>query len=66
VDGAATRRYGARSLVLETQWRTSAGQIRVLDFMPPRHGAPTIIRIVEGLLASIRGPDGRMILTACS
>jgi GH15 family glucan-1,4-alpha-glucosidase len=48
-DGEATRRYRDGSLVLETQWHTSAGRIRMLDFMPPRHGAPTIVRIVEGL-----------------
>jgi GH15 family glucan-1,4-alpha-glucosidase len=49
VDGVPTRRYGPGSLVLETKWRTSVGQIRVLDFMPPRRGAPTLVRIVEGL-----------------
>src|SRR5262249_55442538 len=47
-DGEATRQYRDGSPVLETQWHTSAGRIRVLDFMPPRHGAPTIVRIVEG------------------
>jgi GH15 family glucan-1,4-alpha-glucosidase len=48
-SGEATRRYYNGSLVLETEWSTAAGRIRVLDFMPPREGAPTIVRIVEGL-----------------
>jgi GH15 family glucan-1,4-alpha-glucosidase len=48
-EGEATRHYREGSLVLETQWRTSSGRIRVLDFMPPRREAPTIVRIVEGL-----------------
>ncbi|MER6526609.1 glycoside hydrolase family 15 protein [Streptomyces sp. NPDC001508] len=45
----AERRYRGDSLVLESMWRTSAGSVRVLDFMPPRDGAPQVIRIVEGL-----------------
>ncbi|MFJ3019405.1 glycoside hydrolase family 15 protein [Streptomyces tendae] len=46
---AAGRRYVGDSLVLESLWRTPAGSVRVLDFMPPREGAPQVIRIVEGL-----------------
>ncbi|MFH9087101.1 glycoside hydrolase family 15 protein [Streptomyces sp. NPDC017673] len=45
----AERRYRGDSLVLESVWRTSAGSVRVLDFMPPRDGTPQVIRIVEGL-----------------
>jgi GH15 family glucan-1,4-alpha-glucosidase len=47
--GVATRRYRAGSLVLETEWETGEGKIRVIDFMPPRREAPVIIRVVEGL-----------------
>jgi GH15 family glucan-1,4-alpha-glucosidase len=48
--GAATdRRYRARTLVLETEWQTPTGRVRVIDFMPPRQTAPDIVRIVEGL-----------------
>jgi GH15 family glucan-1,4-alpha-glucosidase len=47
--GEATRRYRNGSLVLETEWETGAGRIRVIDFMPPRGEAPDIVRIVEGL-----------------
>ncbi|MFJ3363578.1 glycoside hydrolase family 15 protein [Streptomyces anthocyanicus] len=37
------------SPVTESVWRTPTGSVRVLDFMPPRDGAPQVIRIVEGL-----------------
>ena len=45
-----TRRYRAASLVLETEWETTEGACRVIDFMPPTgNGSPSIVRIVEGL-----------------
>ena len=47
--GQVTRRYRDGSLVLETEWETGEGRIRVIDFMPPRGAAPDIVRIVEGL-----------------
>jgi GH15 family glucan-1,4-alpha-glucosidase len=43
------RRYRASSLVLETDWETAEGRVRVTDFMPPRREAPHIFRVVEGL-----------------
>jgi GH15 family glucan-1,4-alpha-glucosidase len=49
VPGEARRRYRAGSLVLETEWEAPEGKIRVVDFMPPRRPAPTIVRIVEGV-----------------
>ncbi|MGW1957077.1 glycoside hydrolase family 15 protein [Streptomyces sp. NPDC001920] len=52
--GAVTeRRYRGDTLVLESIWRTPAGSVRVLDFMPPRDGAPQVIRIVEGLAGEV-------------
>ncbi|NYV72820.1 glycoside hydrolase family 15 protein [Streptomyces sp. UH6] len=51
------RRYLVDSLVLESVWRTPAGSARVTDFMPPRHGAPQVIRIVEGI-------SGRVAMTS--
>jgi GH15 family glucan-1,4-alpha-glucosidase len=35
--------------VLETEWETDTGAVRVVDFMPPRGKAPDIVRIVEGV-----------------
>jgi GH15 family glucan-1,4-alpha-glucosidase len=47
------RRYRARTLVLETDWETDGGAVRVIDFMPPRGKAPDIVRIVEGLRGEV-------------
>jgi GH15 family glucan-1,4-alpha-glucosidase len=52
-QGEATRRYRPGSLVLETEWKTADGRIRVTDFMPPRGEAPAIVRIVEGLAGRV-------------
>ncbi len=35
------RRYRGSSLVLETEWDTPDGTVRVTDFMPPRGNHPT-------------------------
>jgi GH15 family glucan-1,4-alpha-glucosidase len=43
------RRYRGDSLVLESEWETPDGTVRVLDFMPPRGQAPDVVRIVEGV-----------------
>ncbi|MET9499011.1 glycoside hydrolase family 15 protein [Streptomyces sp. NPDC006552] len=48
--GACTRRaYRPGSLVLDTEWETDEGHVRVTDFMPQRDQAPDLIRIVEGI-----------------
>ncbi|HZX36883.1 MAG TPA: glycoside hydrolase family 15 protein [Streptomyces sp.] len=46
---ADRRRYRGDSLILESEWDTRRGTVRVTDFMPPRDGAPQLIRIVEGV-----------------
>jgi GH15 family glucan-1,4-alpha-glucosidase len=47
---ASSRRYRAGTLVLETDFETAEGAVRVLDFMPGRgEGPPRLMRIVEGL-----------------
>jgi GH15 family glucan-1,4-alpha-glucosidase len=43
------RRYRGDTLILETEWLTAEGAVRVLDFMPPRGAAPDVVRIVEGI-----------------
>src|ERR1051325_3423001 len=45
-DGAARRRYRYESLVLESEWDTPDGSVRVVDFMPPRGEAADVVRIV--------------------
>ncbi len=49
----AGRRYRPQTLVLETDWETDTGVVRVIDFMPPRGEAPDIVRIVEGLRGEV-------------
>ncbi|MCQ4085058.1 glycoside hydrolase family 15 protein [Streptomyces sp. RB6PN25] len=46
---ATRRRYRGDSLILESEWDTPRGTVRITDFMPPRDGAPQLIRIVEGV-----------------
>jgi GH15 family glucan-1,4-alpha-glucosidase len=47
---ATTRRYRPETLVLETDFETADGAVRVIDFMPRRgDGPPRVMRIVEGL-----------------
>ncbi len=43
------RRYRAGTLVLETEFETAEGAVRVADCMPPREGSPDVVRVVEGL-----------------
>ncbi len=44
-----SRRYRPGTLVLETEVATAEGRVRLIDFMPHRHGNPTLVRIVEGI-----------------
>jgi len=44
-----TRRYAGNTLVLETDWVTADGAVRVIDFMPPRADTPHVVRIAVGL-----------------
>lgn len=47
---AARRTYRGDSLILESEWDTPRGTVRVTDFMPPRGSdAPQLVRIVEGV-----------------
>ena len=53
--GACTRRgYVDGTLVLETEWDTPDGTVKVIDFMPPRDEVADIVRIVEGVSGSVR------------
>jgi GH15 family glucan-1,4-alpha-glucosidase len=51
---ATRRRYRGDTLVLETDFDTAEGSIRVVDFMPPRGTAPAVVRLVEGLRGRVR------------
>ena len=43
------RRYRGQTLVLETEFTTDSGVIRVVDCMPPRQKEPDLVRVVEGV-----------------
>ncbi|WP_336649466.1 glycoside hydrolase family 15 protein [Kocuria rosea] len=47
------RRYRPETLILETEWDTPGGRVRVVDFMPPRDGHSNVVRIVEGLSGAV-------------
>jgi GH15 family glucan-1,4-alpha-glucosidase len=44
------RRYRERTLILETEFGTDAGAVRITDFMPVGQPRRQVIRIVEGVL----------------
>ena len=46
---ATERRYREDTLILESEWQTDTGRVRVIDFMPQRETKPDIVRIVECL-----------------
>jgi GH15 family glucan-1,4-alpha-glucosidase len=49
-EQAGKRRYRSGTLVLETEFETDDGVVRVIDFMPRRgDGPPRVMRIVEAI-----------------
>jgi GH15 family glucan-1,4-alpha-glucosidase len=53
------RRYLPDTLVLETEFTTASGTVRLIDCMPPRGRDPVLVRLIEGLRGRV---DMRMIL----
>ncbi|MGW2383272.1 glycoside hydrolase family 15 protein [Streptomyces sp. NPDC001658] len=52
--GVCTRRsYRRDTLVLDTEWETGAGTVRVTDLMPPRSQHPCLVRVVEGISGAV-------------
>ncbi|MEV4703819.1 glycoside hydrolase family 15 protein [Actinoplanes sp. NPDC049316] len=50
---AVRRRYRDDTLVLETEFETADGVVRLIDFMPPRGEAPDVVRVVEGVRGEV-------------
>ncbi|HKA93171.1 MAG TPA: glycoside hydrolase family 15 protein [Acidimicrobiia bacterium] len=50
---AARRRYRDGTLVLETEFETPEGSVRITDFMPIREKTVDMVRIVEGLHGAV-------------
>ena len=47
------RQYRGESLILETEFTTATGRVRVIDFMPIRTKAIDLVRIVEGIEGTV-------------
>ncbi len=47
------RRYRPNSLVLETEFETEHGSVRIIDCMPPRQTDPDLVRVVEGVRGDV-------------
>jgi len=50
----ARRRYRNHAPILESEWETGEGAVRVVDFMPRRDGTPNLVRMVEGISGSVK------------
>jgi GH15 family glucan-1,4-alpha-glucosidase len=48
-----SRHYLESTFVLETTWRSSSGQIRVTDLMPPVQGRSSVLRRVTGIHGTV-------------
>ncbi|MEU0384057.1 glycoside hydrolase family 15 protein [Streptomyces chartreusis] len=48
-DRCTRRAYRRDTLVLDTEWETEQGTVRVTDLMPQRDRAPDLVRVVECL-----------------
>ncbi|WP_019873453.1 glycoside hydrolase family 15 protein [Sporichthya polymorpha] len=53
-DRCSDRRYRGDTMILETDWDSADGSVRVIDFMPPRGDDPDLVRIVEGRSGRVR------------
>ncbi|BDI21721.1 glycoside hydrolase family 15 protein [Herbiconiux sp. L3-i23] len=55
-DGTATatRRYKGDTLILETEWTTQNGVVRVTDFMPYGNRRADVVRRVHGVRGAVR------------
>ncbi|WP_309059868.1 glycoside hydrolase family 15 protein [Streptomyces sp.] len=52
-DRCARRAYRPDTLILDTDWETPDGAVRVTDLMPQRDRAPDLVRIVQGLRGEV-------------
>src|SRR3954449_10143981 len=51
---AVRRRYRGDTMILETEFDTDEGTVRLIDFMPVRGEAVDLVRIVEGIRGRVR------------
>jgi GH15 family glucan-1,4-alpha-glucosidase len=48
-----SRRYRPGTLVLETEFESEDGTVRIVDCMPPRQKHPNLVRVVEGVAGRV-------------
>jgi GH15 family glucan-1,4-alpha-glucosidase len=48
------RRYRPGTLILETDFVTDTGTVRLVDCMPPDESIPNVLRVVEGVAGSVK------------
>jgi GH15 family glucan-1,4-alpha-glucosidase len=53
-DYRVHRAYRANTLILETEFDTEEGAVRLVDVMPLHQPYPTVVRMVEGLTGAVR------------
>jgi GH15 family glucan-1,4-alpha-glucosidase len=49
-----SRRYLDNTLILETRFETGGGTVAIVDFMPPRHKASDVVRLVRGIKGTVK------------
>ena len=54
-EGATRRHYRGDTLVLESEFVTPEGTVRVTDCMPIRQKHPEVVRLVEGVRGGVGG-----------
>ena len=52
-EARSSRRYRDGTLILETDFETAEGAVRLIDFMRPREERPHVVRIVEGVRGQV-------------
>ncbi|HEX6636608.1 MAG TPA: glycoside hydrolase family 15 protein [Steroidobacteraceae bacterium] len=52
-EAQASRRYRGDTLILETTFSTSSGEVLITDFMPPRGEASELVRMVRGVRGKV-------------
>jgi GH15 family glucan-1,4-alpha-glucosidase len=50
----SSRRYREHTLILETTFQAGGGQVRLIDFMPPRGVHSDVVRMVEGVRGTMK------------
>ncbi len=53
VEGSGRQRYRSDTLILETEFETESGVVRVIDCMPPHAEFRELVRVVEGVSGAV-------------